>query len=271
MTDTNNNDKVTRLLDELGPADLPPGFSRQVMSEISVAAARPRAPKNERTQGGMEMIRKAMWGLAAAAAVVLVVYSVVGFPPVGRGTEGTVGGAQKAVAQQLTSKDVVTGDASAQAFLQSEAFDKLAKDPDARALISNNRMRDLLMDANVRDLVLRSDVRDVLANADVIAVFSKADLRAELEAAIVANTKVETKQDVRVDAVAQILANARINAVLQIREVRDLLSNAGLRDLMMDAHMARALNSDAFIHALNANGFAAALNANMIATGLLNR
>src|SRR5947207_8129932 len=75
--------------------------------------------------GGVIMGRKVMWGLAAAAAVVLAILAVRGFPAVGSGTEATVVPAQRAQTTQLASNDVVLGDADAQAFLQSDAFDRL--------------------------------------------------------------------------------------------------------------------------------------------------
>ena len=71
------------------------------------------------------MGRKVMWGLAAAAAVVLAILAVRGFPAVGSGTEATVVPAQRAQTTQLASNDVVLGDADAQAFLQSDAFDRV--------------------------------------------------------------------------------------------------------------------------------------------------
>ena len=109
MMDDTDRDEATSLdkaIEELGPVDPPQGFSRQVMAKISLEAARPRPGVIRGNKGEMVMMRKAMWGLAAAAAVVLVVYSVVGFPSIGRGTEGTIGAAQKAVTPQLTNKDV---------------------------------------------------------------------------------------------------------------------------------------------------------------------
>ena len=73
-----------------------------------------------------------MWGLAAAATITFAVFAMKGFPPAGYGTEGTIGAAKKYQAQQLADKDVVLGDAAVQEFLQSDTFDRLMKDPNAR-------------------------------------------------------------------------------------------------------------------------------------------
>ena len=56
------------------------------------------------------MARKVMMGLAAAAAVVLGVFAVTGYPPIGRGTEGSIDAAKRYQSQQLAAKDVVLGD-----------------------------------------------------------------------------------------------------------------------------------------------------------------
>ena len=87
-------------------------------------------------EGGKVMGRKIMYGLAAAAAVVLVMFATTGFPPIGRGTEGTIDGARRYQAAQLSDKDVVLGDQAAQEFLQSDVFDRLMKDDTARKALS---------------------------------------------------------------------------------------------------------------------------------------
>ena len=129
-----------KLLTELGPAEPPDGFTKQVMGQISLEADRRRAQVIPFSKGGL-MIRKAMWGLAAAAAIVLAVYSITGFPPVGRGTEGTIGAAQKHQTPQIADKDVKLGDQAAQEFLQSDAFEQLAqKRSSGRSYAAANRM-----------------------------------------------------------------------------------------------------------------------------------
>jgi hypothetical protein len=41
------------------------------------------------------MTRKAMWGLTAAAAILLVIFVIRGVPPAAPGTEATIGAAQR--------------------------------------------------------------------------------------------------------------------------------------------------------------------------------
>ena len=82
------------------------------------------------------MAKKTMIGLAAAAAVVLVTFSITGYPPIGRGTEGTIGQANRyqAPQPQMSASDVKLGDTAVQEFLQSDVFDRLLKDENARKL-----------------------------------------------------------------------------------------------------------------------------------------
>src|SRR6185436_18319087 len=233
MMDDTDRDEATSLdkaIEELGPVDPPQGFSRQVMAKISLEAARPRPGVTRGNKGEMVMMRKAMWGLAAAAAVVLVVYSVVGFPSIGRGTEGTIGAAQKAVTPQLTNKDVVLGDATAQEFLQSDVFDKIAKDPDARALFSNAAVRNMLDSADARASLKNSDVRNVLTRADVRNIFDNAEARAELGAQLKNRVAADVvNRAVAADARAQ--ARAAVARILSDANVRNALENASVRNM----------------------------------------
>ena len=87
MTKEHSDKRLDALLQELGPAEPPSGFAREVMSTIEGGRARVLASILPFNRRGMSMIltKKAMWGLAAAAAVILVVFITRGFPPVGHG------------------------------------------------------------------------------------------------------------------------------------------------------------------------------------------
>ena len=99
-------------------------------------------------------------------------FAVKGFPPVGSGSEGTIGAAQKYQAPQLADKDVVLGDAAVQEFLQSDVFDRLIKDPDARELLNatrtcaprsrTRRLRSAIRDADVRAALTNANVRNAM-------------------------------------------------------------------------------------------------------------
>ena len=79
------------------------------------------------------MRTKVLWGLAAAAGIVLAVLAYTGFPPETGGSEGAIGAAKRYQAGQIAASDVKLGDQAAQEFLQSDLFDKLMKDDAASA------------------------------------------------------------------------------------------------------------------------------------------
>ena len=92
------------------------------------------------------MSKKIMWGLAAAAAVVLGVFTLKGFPPVD-GTQGTIGAAKRYDAEQMTDKDVTLGDTSTQNFLQSDTFAAIIQDPNTVKLLSDPGVSKALKDS----------------------------------------------------------------------------------------------------------------------------
>ena len=128
------------------------------------------------------MGRKVMYGLAAAAAVVLVLFATTGFPPIGRGTEGTIDGARRYQAQQLAAKDVVLGDPAAQQFLQSDVFDRLMKNDAARKALANGNLRDALMDVSLANALGRAELAAALADSGLSRLFTDAELASALSA-----------------------------------------------------------------------------------------
>ena len=59
------------------------------------------------------MAKKVLWIVAAAAAVALITMRVAGYPPVEKGTEATIGAAQRYQAPQISSADVKTAGCAA--------------------------------------------------------------------------------------------------------------------------------------------------------------
>ena len=75
--------------------------------------------------------KKVIWGLAAAAVVVLGVWLVKGTPDIGGPAAGTVGVAKRYAAPQIADEDVKLErpPQTIQAFLDSEAFGRVMADP----------------------------------------------------------------------------------------------------------------------------------------------
>ena len=127
--------------------DPAPAIARRVMSHIhshspidSISGRRASIPV--RQEAGMSQAghaKKVIWGLAAAAVVVLGVWLVNGRPDIGGPAAGTVGVAKRYAAPQIADEDVKL-EASAQtiqAFLDSEAFARVMADPEAVALLGD--------------------------------------------------------------------------------------------------------------------------------------
>jgi hypothetical protein len=84
---------------------------------------------------GEIIMRKIVWGIAGVGAVAVVGFVWFGYSPTGPGTEGTVGGAQRYQAAPAGDKSAALGDMSVQAFLQTDTFDRLTKNPDTHAIL----------------------------------------------------------------------------------------------------------------------------------------
>jgi hypothetical protein len=261
MSDVEPGDRLSTLLEELGPEDPPPTLVRDVMARI--AAERPAASVLPFTKGHV-MTRKIIWGVAAAAAILFAVFSIKGFPPTGAGTEGTIGAAKRYQAPQLSEKDVTLGDASAQAFLQSDTFAKLIKDPAAIKLQS---------DANFVAQVKVPAIQAALTSPDLVAALSHADVLKELQNRDVIaalqdpNVAVLLKNEVSAvvgnPAITAVLATALHNEVfahaVQNPQVLAALQNSVFVEAILDSRLNTALNSAVFRDALLANGFFTAI------------
>ena len=90
------------------------------------------------------MAKKALIGIAAAAAVVIGVFVTTGWPPDFSGTEGAIGAAKRHQAQQMTPEDVKLGDTKTQEFLQSDVVARLMADRSARAALADVEVREAL-------------------------------------------------------------------------------------------------------------------------------
>jgi phosphotransferase system HPr-like phosphotransfer protein len=116
--------------------------------------------------------KKILLGIGLLAAVAIVFYAVIGWPPVSKNdTQGTIGIAKKYQAEQISEQDVVLADAEIQSFLQTDFFYQLVTDPDFRKTYLSgvlqktvSEMPATLASANVASL---TDLGKALSNDDV--------------------------------------------------------------------------------------------------------
>jgi hypothetical protein len=168
MTNINDpwpDDEVTRRLNDLPEVDPPSTLAQDIMATIAKHRAAPATHSVIPTKRGEIMAKKVLWIVAATAALALITMRFVGYPPVEKGTEATIGAAQRYQAPQISSADVKTGDAQLQAFLQSDLFHQLSTDKAARQALKNKDFQRALSDSAVRAALVSPDVRNAIAAA----------------------------------------------------------------------------------------------------------
>jgi hypothetical protein len=264
------HEELDRLLDALGPAEPPADLLANVMRQVkatmpAAATSRTAMPghRDDLTHGGtgMGMGKKVMWGLAAAAALTLIVMKFTGFPPMGDGTEGTVGAAKRYQAPQIGAGDVAVAPDEAQAFMQSDTFDRLIKDEDTRQMLANPSFRGALASA---------EFRSALATPEMMKALSSPELRLAL-------ASPQLRQALATPEMRQALASAELRQALSTPEMKQALASAAFAKVLADPslaqamaspRMAAALASPTLRAALNNPGFAKALSSPQMAQAL---
>ena len=270
MTNINDpwrDDEVTRTLNDLPPVDPPSTLVNDVMATIaSRSAARATHSSYIPTKRGENMAKKVLWIVAATAALALIAMRLVGYPPVEKGTEATIGAAQRYQSPQISSADVKTEDAQLQAFLQSDVFRQLTTDKAARQALKNKDFQKALQDPAVRAALASQDVRYAIGNLRVAdaAALAKSDV------------KVLATNDVRINAALDANAMLRaafesspaLRAALASPDVIAAMNSKGLDAVLSKPDLAMLVSSEVVFSALSASE--AALDAAGAAGGAAN-
>lgn len=244
--------QLTELLDSLGAADAPPRLVHDVLAQISSSSRQePVLQFSTRSstvpKRGVTVNKQIIFGLAAAAAVVLAVITYTSYPPATEGTEATIGAAQRAQAPQIAAKDVGLGDTTAQDVLQSETWDAIMKDEDLRSSLQDPELRRMLED---------SELRRALENDAVRGALMEAELAQHLEA------QLSSRGSSRQLAEAQLssIRSAKVRAALSNEAFANALrKHANLAAFLMEPRHSRALSGDAMARVLRDAKFEAAL------------
>jgi hypothetical protein len=170
-------------------------------------------------QGGVIVRTKILWGVTGLAAMAIVTFFVFGYPPVDRtGTEATINQAQRYQGATLSAKDVSVPDTDVQQFIQSDTFDRLLKDREAReallAMFRNEELAQVMANAAARELAMRPGAVETLGQANVQALFANAEARGALAEA----------------NVAEILARPNMREHLQNVALLDALAKPGVKE-----------------------------------------
>lgn len=203
--------------------------------------------------------KKILWAVTGVGAVAAVSMFFLGIPPVGDGTEGTIGAAKRFQGATLTDKDVVVGPMDVQQFLQSDTFDRIMK---------NEAARNFLIRAS-QDLELQKTLSDpaiVRAFADV--EFSKVFFNAEFQRAF---ADVEFRQRLADVELRQKFANAEFQKVFMNAEFQRVFMNAEFQKVFLNVEFQRALAEPAFQQAFRIPGLMQALSAPAFQQALITR
>jgi len=292
MTNHDQDTKLDAMLETLGGAEPPAGFANRVMDQVNQARIGDTHDTLLATSkiipfsnGGIAMTvtKKAMWGLAAAAAVVLAVFVARGgFPTVDR-TEGAIGAAKKYQAPQIAANDIKTGDASVQEFLQSDDFDRLLKDPEALSLFRNATMREALSQKGFADAMRHDAVRREMQSGLFQRIFSDAVARSVIEDAVKTNLNANVRQanfeaslkniqsaEAR-NAVSRALNDPNLYRAISNQDLHRVMSNANMREMLSRDAVRTALSNPNFLHALARQNFDAAIQSKAFEAALNQR
>jgi len=192
--------------------------------------------------------KKILWAVSGVGAVAAVSLFVLGIPPVGDGTEGTIGAAKRFQGATLTDKDVVVGPMDVQQFMQSDTFDRIMK---------NDVARNFLMKAS-QDLELQKTLSDpALIRAFSDAEFQKVFMNAEFRQRF-ADAEF---QKVFMNAEFQkVFMNAEFQRVFMNAEFQKVFMNAEFQKVFFNVEFQQALAEPAFQQALGMSGLMQALS-----------
>jgi hypothetical protein len=250
MTNINDpwrdGDEIVEILNDLPDVDPPSTLAGTVMSTIAGRARmQPGHPPATFMKRGRTMAKKALWIMAAAAAVALIAMRLTGYPPADKGTEATIGAAQRYQAPQISSADVKTGDTQLQTFLQSDLFRQLAADKAAQQALKNKDFQHALSDAAVRAALASPDVRAVIADA---ARTAAANVQVGVANQATAGVRPDVALNARLDAVLQ--ASAALRAALASPGVAEAIAHSALGVALARPEVSMALSQDAAVNAV---------------------
>lgn len=248
-------EQLTELIESLGQAEAPSGLAAEVIRQLPPSAQRePVRQFVPRTHPRRVAVNKTLiFGLAAAAVVILAVITYTSRTPDSTGTEATIGAAQRAQAPQIAPSDVQLGDAAAQEFLQSEAFEELINDESTRTMLQDTELRRKLADVDLRRALEDDAVRRSLASAELRRLLDDPNLQRNLEDAAAFATFAKKLEDGNVRAAFN---NEAFLRALKKADVRAQLKRAEVRMAMARPHYLRASSLRGFSEAMLSPRFA---------------
>jgi hypothetical protein len=189
------------------------------------------APKRSREdvmarQQNMFQRRMIFAGAGVLAVAALVVYFGGYYPPAKEEAYGTIGAAERYRSTQITPEDVKLDSPEVQAFLQSETFDRIVRDPEARQALSNSDLQAAIVNDKFADAMVQS-IR-LGADANIIKMRAEANQLAQDAAGLAGKVRDGVSPDFLKDAVLKLQSQA----IGLEGKVRDGVSPSFLKDSM---------------------------------------
>jgi len=247
--------RVTDALDYLGTVEPPAEFVGQVMWRTRHQALKQNSQRRATRQvgEGTDMAKKVLIGVIGVAAAGLLVAYVFGYPPASH-TEGTIGAAQRYQAEQIKNSDVKVTSPELQAFIQTDAFDKLIHDkqamaalanPEVTAALANPAFVAALADPQFQLALAASEVRLALSNAQIVQALATPEHYKAL-----ADPKFQAS-----------LSAQGAQAALASPALKNALANPALYQDMISPAFQLAMSNAAFQQAMLSPAFQAAMAA----------
>jgi hypothetical protein len=266
--------RVTEALNGLGTVEPPAEFVGQVMWRTKHRAVK---QSNQRRIGrqngeGLDMAKKVLIGVIGVAAVGLAVAYINGFPPASH-TEGTIGAAQRYQAEQIKKSDVKVESPELQAFMQTDAFDRLIHDKQALAALASPEVQNLLADQNFQ-LALNANLAQALASPELSAALADHNVQVALSnPQIAAALSASGAQGLQAALAGPALqaSSAEVRAALQSSAFQVALANPAFLSLMVSPGFQNLMANQSLTHAMLSSQFSAAVQASGLQAALANQ
>jgi hypothetical protein len=290
-----DEERALRALDEAERLEVPIGFAENVMRSVRERAAGgiqlsgparvlgDRNPefwspdRRRQPSGGRSMSsRKVLLGIAAVAVIAIGFFAVKGFPPVGPGSDATVGAAKKYQSEQIAAKDVLLQNPEVQRVLQSDTFRKLVTNPETRAILTSKDFQKALAAAEVQAFLAQArdasvaqaldGALDAKAVSGLLSYLSRnseaaTEVDAALKDAAVEKALDRATEKATENASGRVLDAASSKALDQAlgKAIQDSVLHQMVVDAAHDASFAQLLGNQVFQEALKDQVFAGLL------------
>jgi len=233
-------------------------------------------------RGGVIVRAKILWGVTGVAAAAIVSIFVLGYPPIGNsGTEGSIGQAQRYQGATLSAKDISVPDTDVQQFIQSDTFDRLLKDREAReallAMFKDQALAQALARPTFRNVVAdraalealgRPTIQQLFANSEATELLARPTVAALLpsvrpymeDASFVGAFALPgIEAALAPPAIQTALTQGNLEVLMAQQSLAAFVARPGVANVLRDANARLALANPMFVRLLSMSAMQTAL------------